>query len=86
MLQLTGFRVPLLNSDLSTELFKTVYIGHPSCQQFDGKTLAKEVWSLCSEFGFDCQRFLESFVGSCWDGQYVHLSVVKHIGKELVIR
>lgn len=79
-MQLVGLRIPNLNGDLSTPLFKTVYLGHPAASKFDGLSLAQDLLKLCQDYGLDRDILRKGLCGGVFDGQYLHLKVLEHLG------
>ena len=74
-------RVPMLDYNLATPLFKTFYLGHPSCEQFRGEDLAKVVLDLLEAYDLHAANLVSGFSGGCFDGQYNKLCVMQHIGR-----
>jgi hypothetical protein len=72
--------MPMLDYNLATPLFKTIYLGHPSCEQFRGEDLAKVVLDLLAAYDLHAANVVAGFTGGCHDGQYNKLSVMEHIG------
>jgi hypothetical protein len=79
---LTGCRIPLLDGDLTTPFFKSVYLGHPSCQSFTGQALAGEILELFNKCGISTDWLRDALVGGVFDGQYIHLNVMMHLGEQ----
>ena len=75
-----GIQFPFLDGDLSTPLLKTVYLGHPAATEFTGDKLADDILELLQGFGFTSDDLAQRLVAGGFDGQYLHLKVLKRLG------
>ena len=82
--QVTGIQFPFLDGNLSTPLLKTVYLGHPAAKKFDGENLAADILTLLRSYEFTNDELAKMLCGGVFDGQYLHLRVIDHIGKKNV--
>lgn len=71
----------MLDGNLATPLFKTIYLGHPSCEKFSGEDLAKVILKLLADYDLHASDIVAGFTGGCMDGQYNKLHVMNHIGR-----
>ena len=55
-------------------------MGHPASQEFTGQYLGEKIIDLCSDWGFTIDFLSCRLVGGAFDGQYLHLRVMEHIG------
>ena len=83
--QLTVLRMPILDGNMNAPLFKAILLGFPSCTAFTGKDLADVIFTLLNDYDLQCQNIAAGFTGGSFDGQYLLLSVLRHLGTTITL-
>ena len=78
-------KIPIIDWNVATPLFKVIFLGHPSCPKFCGKDLARVIRLLLEDFEIYAEDLVKGFVGGTFDGQYLNLNVLRELGEQVGI-